>query len=146
LILGAHRDAPYCNGRWFDWKSIYQATDRMIDEYHIQASGPMDIGGNLSGGNIQRVLIARALARQAQLLIAHNPTHGLDIPSTEFVYRKLLERKKQNAATLLVSEDLDELLLLCDRIGVMFRGELVGILNRNEFDKYQIGKLMAGVK
>jgi simple sugar transport system ATP-binding protein len=73
-------------------------------------------------------------------------SHGLDIPSTEFVYRKLLERKKQNCSTLLVSEDLDELLLLCDRIGVMFRGELVGILNRNEFDKYQIGKLMAGVK
>jgi general nucleoside transport system ATP-binding protein len=146
LILGAHRDPPYLNGRWFDWKSIYQVSSRMIDEYHIQASGPTDIGGNLSGGNIQRVLIARALARQSRILVAHNPTHGLDIPSTEFVYRKLLERKKNMGATLLVSEDLDELLLLCDRIGVMFRGELVGVLGRNEFDKYQIGKWMAGVK
>ena len=91
-------------------------------------------------------MIARAFARPSQLLVAHNPTRGLDIPSTEFVYSKLLERKQQGAATLLISEDLDELLLLCDRIGVIYKGEIVGVVERSAFDKYEIGKLMAGVK
>ncbi len=91
-------------------------------------------------------MIARAFARGAPFLIAHNPTHGLDIPSTEFVYSKLLERKKQGAASLLISEDLDELLLLSDRIGVIYRGEIIGVIERHAFDRYQIGRLMGGVK
>ena len=85
-------------------------------------------------------------SRPAKLLVAHNPTRGLDIPSMEFVYSKLLERKKQGMATLLLSEDLDELLLLCDRIAAIYRGEIVGILDRSEFDKYEIGRMMSGVK
>ncbi len=146
LILGAHRQSPYRAGRFLDWKSIYDASHQMIAEYNIRTSGPHDLGGNLSGGNIQRVMIARAFARNAPLLIAHNPTRGLDLPSTEFVYTKMLERKKTGAATLLISEDLDELLLLCDRIGVIYRGEVVGVVERRAFDKYRIGKLMGGVQ
>jgi simple sugar transport system ATP-binding protein len=64
----------------------------------------------------------------------------------EFVYAKLLEQKQQGLATLLISEDLDELMLLCSRIGVMYRGQIMGILNRDQFDKYQIGRLMSGVR
>jgi simple sugar transport system ATP-binding protein len=91
-------------------------------------------------------MLARAFSRPAKLLVAHNPTRGLDIPSMEFVYSKLLERKEHGMATVLLSEDLDELLLLCDRIATLYRGQIVGVLDRSEFDRYQIGRMMSGVK
>jgi simple sugar transport system ATP-binding protein len=91
-------------------------------------------------------MIARAFSVQAKLLVAHNPTQGLDIPSTEFFYSKLLDRKREGGATLLISENLDELLLLCDRIAVIYRGQMVGILARDGFDKYEIGRLMSGAR
>ena len=146
LILGAHRHEPYSKRGFLNWKAIFQAARRMIAEYNIQTAGAREMAANLSGGNIQRVMIARAFSRPVRFLIAHNPTSGLDIPSTEFVYSKLLERKKQGMATLLLSDDLDELLLLCDRIATIYRGEMVGILERNAFDKYEIGRMMSGVR
>jgi simple sugar transport system ATP-binding protein len=79
------------------------------------------------------------------VLIAHNPTRGLDVPSTEFVYSKLLELREQGAGILLISEDLDELLLLSDRIAVIYRGAIVGTLPRAAFDRYALGRLMSGV-
>lgn len=146
LILGFHRKKPYSSSGFIDWKTVYKISDELIDTYHIKTSGPGDVGGNLSGGNIQRVLIARAFSKPASVLIAHNPTRGLDIPSMDFVYSRMLEGKEKGLATLLISEDLDELLLLCDRIAVIYRGELVGILDRNHFEKYEIGRMMSGYK
>jgi len=146
LMLGFQRQEPYSKAGFLDWKAIFQVARRLISEYNIKTPGPGEVAANLSGGNIQRVMLARAFSRPAKLLVAHNPTRGLDIPSTEFVYSKLLERKKQGMATLLLSEDLDELLLLCDRIATIYRGEIVGILERSEFDKYEIGRMMSGVK
>jgi simple sugar transport system ATP-binding protein len=146
LILGCHRQEPYSKGWFLDWKAIFQAARNLISEHNIKTLGPGEVAANLSGGNIQRVMLARAFSRPAKLLVAHNPTRGLDIPSTEFVYSKLLERKKRGMATLLLSEDLDVLLLLCDRIATIYRGEIVGILERSEFDKYEIGRMMSGVK
>jgi simple sugar transport system ATP-binding protein len=116
----------------------------MITEYNIKTTGPGEIGGNLSGGNIQRVMIARAFSQPSTLMVAHNPTRGLDIPSMDFVYQKLLQHAATGASTLLLSEDLDELLLICDRIAVMYRGKVVGILPREKFEKYEIGRLMSG--
>ncbi|MFQ5911300.1 MAG: ABC transporter ATP-binding protein [Thermoplasmata archaeon] len=146
LMLGYHRQEPYSKGGFLDWKAIFQMARTLIFEYNIKTPGPAEVAANLSGGNIQRVMLARAFSRPAKLLVAHNPTRGLDIPSMEFVYSKLLERKKQGMATLLISEDLDELLRLCDRIATIYRGEIVGILDRSEFDKYEIGRMMSGVK
>ncbi len=146
LVLGAHRAHPYSNGWLIDWKTVFSKTREMITNYNIKTSGPAEVGGNLSGGNIQRVLIARAFSRQAHLMVAHNPTRGLDIPSMDFVYGKFLERKAAGAATLLISEDLDELLLLCDRIGVIYKGEILGVLPREKFEKYAIGQMMSGVR
>jgi len=108
--------------------------------------GPNETAGNLSGGNIQRVMLARAFSQTVQLLIAHNPTRGLDIPSIEFVYGKLLERKAQGMATLLISENMDELFLLCHRIVAICNGEVMGVLQRNQFDRYLLGRMMSGVK
>lgn len=146
LILGFQRREPYSRNGLLNWSKIYQSARRLIAEYNIRTPGPEDVGANLSGGNIQRVLIARAFSYPARLLVAHNPTQGLDIPSIEFVYSKLLERKEQGGATLLISENLDELLLLCDRIATIYRGQIVGILERGAFDKYEIGRMMSGVR
>lgn len=146
LILGFQRREPYSQNGLLNWKTIYQSARRLIAEYNIRTPGPEDVGANLSGGNIQRVLIARAFSYPAKLLVAHNPTQGLDIPSMEFVYSKLLERKKQAGATLLISENLDELLLLCDRIATIYRGQIAGTLEREAFDKYEIGRMMSGIR
>ncbi len=146
LVLGFHEQAPYSRKGFMDWKTIFQMTRDLITQYNIKTSGPADTGANLSGGNIQRVLIARAFSRPCKLLIMHNPTRGLDIPSMDFVYTNLLERKRQGMATVLLSENLDELLLLCDRIAVIYRGEIMGILDRGKFEKYEIGRMMSGVR
>ena len=146
LILGFHDNTPYSKNNIMNWKRIFKESVNLINKFNIKTLGPQDIGANLSGGNIQRVLIARAFSEKFKLLIAHNPTHGLDIPSTNFVYDNLLERKSEGASTLLISGDLDELLLLCDRISVIYKGGIVGTLERNEFEKYEIGRMMSGVR
>lgn len=144
LILGYHNLEPYSKKGIINWKNVNEGSKKMISEYNIKTTGPDEIGGNLSGGNIQRVMIARAFSQPSKLMIAHNPTRGLDIPSMDFVYQKLLGLASNGAATLLLSEDLDELLLICNRIAVMYRGKVVGILSRDKFEKYEIGRLMSG--
>jgi simple sugar transport system ATP-binding protein len=146
LILGFHKQEPYSKNGFINWKVVNDSAVELIKTYNIKTSGPDAPGGNLSGGNIQRVMIARAFSQPAKLMVAQNPTRGLDIPSMEFVYSKLLEGKKRGMATLLISEDLDELLLLCDKIAVIYRGEIVGVLNRDKFEKYELGRMMSGVK
>lgn len=145
LILGFHRRPPYTRGGWLDWKAALGVAHRLIEEYHIRTPGPTEAAVNLSGGNIQRVMLARAFSHPCRLLIAHNLTRGLDVLSTEFVYTKLLELRRMGAGILMLSEDLDELLLLSDRIAVLYRGRIVGTLPRAEFDRYRIGRLMGGV-
>jgi len=145
LILGQHRIKPYSDGKFINWKTVYSETTKNIKEYNIKTSGPGDVGGNLSGGNIQRVMIARAFSMDSEMMVAHNPTRGLDIPSMDFVYQKMLTRREDKKATLLISEDLDELIRISDRIAVVYRGQILGVLVRGEFDKYAIGRLMSGI-
>lgn len=146
LILGVHRQRPYSNGRFLDWKSIVEAAKQLIAEFNIKTQGPQEVAANLSGGNIQRVMLARVFSRPLKFLIAHNPTQGLDIPSIEFVYGKLLAARQAGMATLLISEDMDELFLLCNRVAAIYNGEIMGILERHQFDKYELGRMMSGVK
>jgi simple sugar transport system ATP-binding protein len=95
---------------------------------------------------MQRVLLARAFAQPLQLLIAHNPTQGLDLPSIEFVYQRLLTEKARGMATLLLSENLDELFLLCNRIAVLYRGAITAMLDRSQFNAYTLGQYMSGAR
>ena len=121
-----------------------------ITEYRIAPPSPTAMAGLLSGGNIQKILIARALALGAHtgtaLLLAHNPSRGLDIRTAVFARRCLVEASRGGAGVLLVSSDLDELLQLADRILVMFGGAVVADLPAEVFDPYRIGRLMAGGK
>ncbi|MCA9871530.1 MAG: heme ABC transporter ATP-binding protein, partial [Anaerolineae bacterium] len=145
LILGAQRQQPYSSRRGFmNWKAIYTSARSLIAEYSIRAQDPKEPAANLSGGNIQRAMLARAFSRPIRLLIAHNPTSGLDIPSVEFIYSRILDHRQQGGATLLLSENMDELVLLSDRIAVIYEGRIAGILDRSTFDAYEIGRLMSG--
>ena len=146
LILGHQRHKPYSNGRFLNWRMIFDKSQALIDEFGIKTQGPNDTAGNLSGGNIQRVMLARAFSRPVRLLVAHNPTRGLDIPSMEFIYSRLLAQSGQGMATLLISENMEELFLLSHRILVLFGGRIMGILNRDEFDKYRLGRMMSGTE
>ena len=146
LILGLHRREPYSDGHFLRGKQIFEQSEALIKDFNIKTNGPDDTAGNLSGGNIQRVMLARAFSHPVDLLLAHNPTRGLDIPSMESIYEKVLERKEKGMATLLVSENLDELFLLSNRIIVICGGEIMGELPRDKFDKYAIGLMMSGVR
>jgi simple sugar transport system ATP-binding protein len=100
---------------------------------------------DLSGGNIQKVVLARELSRHPRAIVAAQPTRGLDIGATEYVRGRLLEQRQAGAAILLISEDLDEILALSDRIAVIYEGQIMDIVRREDATPKQIGLLMAGV-
>jgi general nucleoside transport system ATP-binding protein len=149
LVLGLH---PYAfAGRLlFDRRRARELADRAIAEYGIQARDAETRAVELSGGNIQKILVARAMAlaglTRGVALVAINPTRGLDVQATAFVRARLLDFVRGGGGVLLISEDLDELLQLCDRIVVMYRGALTADVPRVGFDAYRIGALMAGAR
>jgi simple sugar transport system ATP-binding protein len=99
---------------------------------------------NLSGGNIQKLILGREISEDPYLLVASHPTYGLDVGATEYLRKQLLQRRREGGAVLLVSEDLEEIFELCDRIAVMFQGEFMGILNSDDPRLNDIGLMMAG--
>jgi simple sugar transport system ATP-binding protein len=126
-----------------DEARIRREASALIDRFAIKAR-PDDRVGTLSGGNIQKVLLARVLAREPRVLIVSQPTRGLDVGATEYVRQTLLEQRASGAAILLVSEDLDELIALSDRLVVMYEGRIVGEVAVDEADPDRLGLLMAG--
>lgn len=124
-------------------KQIREHAEQMIRDFQIKAS-PDDLARTLSGGNIQKIILARSLGQQPEIVIAAQPTRGLDIGATEYVHRKLIEQKERGAAILLISEDLEEVLHLSDRILVIFEGRIVGEMSAAEADVQTIGALMTG--
>lgn len=144
MMLGHQRESQFLKHSLLDWRAIRQKTRELIGEYAVKTPDENTAIGKLSGGNIQRVVIARALLNPIDLLITHNPTSGLDMASVKFVFEKLIELKEQGSGVLYINEDLDELMLVCDRIGVMHGGRLVGFFEKNAFEKHAIGALMIG--
>jgi general nucleoside transport system ATP-binding protein len=127
-----------------DKKKIRQHAEELIHDYQIKAS-PDDKIRTLSGGNMQKVILARVLEQKPKVLVVSQPTRGLDVGATEYVRGKLLAQQQQGAAILLISEDLDEILQLSDRIAVMYEGEIMAILTADEADVEELGLLMSGV-
>ncbi|HLA45519.1 MAG TPA: ATP-binding cassette domain-containing protein, partial [Aggregatilineales bacterium] len=122
---------------------IQRHAEQLIKEYQIKAK-PGDRAQTLSGGNIQKIILARTLERKPDVLIAAQPTRGLDVGASEYVHQKLLEQKERGAGVLLISEDLDEILLLSDRILVIFRGQIVGEFPAEKVNMDKISLLMMG--
>jgi len=126
-----------------DHKAIRQQSEDLIRKFQIKAK-PGDPIRTLSGGNMQKVLLARVLSRNPKAVIVPQPTRGLDVGATDYVRQQLLEQKERGAAVLLISEDLDEILALSDRIAVIYEGEIVGILPAAEATPERLGLLMSG--
>jgi simple sugar transport system ATP-binding protein len=143
LLLGSHRRRS--RGGLIDWGSARRSASAVIEEYSVKAPGPATQAGQLSGGNMQRVILARAFAQEPSLLVLHNPTRGLDIRSTQFVYERVRSAAAAGCAVLIISEDLDELIVLADRVAVVYGGRLVGERPRGSIDPYEMGRLMTGV-
>ena len=119
-----------------------------IEKFRINTTGTTGMESTaklLSGGNQQKIIMAREVNEEAKLVIANQPTRGLDIGATEFVRETLMDVRNSGRSVLLISADLEEIMALSDRIAVMFGGKVVGILNRSEADVQKIGLLMGGV-
>ncbi|MEM2960680.1 MAG: ABC transporter ATP-binding protein [Candidatus Bathyarchaeia archaeon] len=144
LILGSQ--TSFAHGGIFDSNRISQYAERLIQEYDVKTPTVNAPAGTLSGGNIQRMILARELSKNTEILVGELPTRGLDIGATEYVHQKLLEVKKRGVAVLLISEDLDEIFTLSDRIGVMYKGEIVGVVPISKANLEDIGLMMAGGK
>jgi simple sugar transport system ATP-binding protein len=135
--------ADFMHNGLLDWRTIYAQAERLIREYNIKAT-PGARARTLSGGNLQKVILARVLSRQPCLVLAAQPTRGLDVSATEYVRGQLLEQRRRGAGVLLISEDLDEILALSDRIAVMFAGRIVGCIPAGQATAERLGLMMAG--
>lgn len=144
LILGQHWDERWRSGPFLDEMATRQSAEAAIASYSVMASGPDMLCGRLSGGNAQKVILAREFAKARHLLLCNQPTRGVDIGVIEFVHGELLRKREEGCAILLVSEELEDIFALSDRIAVMFRGEVLGVFPRSEADIARIGPLMAG--
>jgi ABC-type uncharacterized transport system ATPase subunit len=145
FILEDHAKPPYSKRTFLNFSAIRKESTRLIDEYNVKTPSIETPVKNLSGGNIQKMILARELSRKPVVLIASQPTRGVDIGATEYIHRRLLEQRDAGTATLLISEDLDEIRALSDRIAVIYEGKIVGVVKSGESTVEQLGLMMAGV-
>lgn len=146
LILREHHKPPFSRYGFLNLKNISQHADKLISQFQVKTPSRDTPAKSLSGGNIQKMVLARELARQPRAIVAAQPTRGLDIGATEYVRGQLLEQRSSGAAILLISEDLDEILALSDRIAVLYEGQIMDILPRGQATPERLGLLMAGVQ
>ena len=145
LILDVHDLSPVANKARLDSTYIKNNATKLVNEFDIRTQSISDTASSLSGGNKQKVVLARELSREVKLVVASQPTRGLDVGSIEFVYEKLLAERSANRAILLISSELDEVLELADRIVVMYKGDIVGEVGP-EVSREKLGLMMAGIK
>jgi len=147
LVLGIHHRRPYVRHLLVDVINlgpVREKAQRLLREFDIRPPDQENPAGNLSGGNQQKVIVAREFDQKPKLLIAAQPTRGIDVGSIEFIHQRLLQARDGGKAVLLVSADLEEILSLSDRIAVMYEGRIVGILEPEEATEERIGMMMTG--
>ncbi len=144
-ILLKRQSDPQFNYGWFlNEAAVKTTTQTLVQHFDVRTPSVTIPVGRLSGGNIQKIILAREISRNPKLLIASQPTRGLDVGAIEYVQTILLDQKRQGKAILLISENLDETLQLSDRIAVIYEGQIVGIVPAKETDRREIGLMMAG--
>jgi ABC-type uncharacterized transport system ATPase subunit len=144
LILDTFDRPPFASGARLRLGEIARHGEELMRDFDIRAATPATAAGALSGGNAQKVVLARELTRELRLLVAVEPTRGLDVGSVEFVYRRLLAALGTGTAIVLVSSDLDEIVALADRIAVLYRGRVVGVVPP-DVSRAELGLMMAGI-
>ncbi|GAP22469.1 ABC transporter ATP-binding protein [Leptolinea tardivitalis] len=145
LFLQDHASPQFTRGIFLDFPRMEAFASKMIREFTVKTPSLDTPVKNLSGGNIQKLIMARELARHPKVLIAAQPTRGVDIGATEYIHERLLMQRDAGTAILLISEDLDEIRTLSDRIAIIYEGNIIGIVDRNEATVEQIGLMMAGI-
>ncbi|WP_084078906.1 ABC transporter ATP-binding protein [Demequina sp. NBRC 110057] len=143
LILDLYDKAPYSKAGAIDRRYASQNAAEQVERFDVRTTSSEALAGSLSGGNQQKVVLARELARDLKLLIASQPTRGLDVGSIEFVHKRIIEERDKGAAVLIVSSELDEVYALADRIAVMYHGRIVDIVSPDT-DRDTLGLMMAG--
>jgi simple sugar transport system ATP-binding protein len=143
LVLTQYDEPPFARGIIRNDGAIRAWAKEAIAQYDIRTPSPTVTAGTLSGGNQQKTVVAREFSRKLTALILDQPTRGLDVGSIEFIHRQVIARRDAGAAILLVSAELDEVMEMSDRIAVMFRGEIVALVDGPTAERDQIGLLMA---
>ena len=144
MILDTHDTKSFAKRGSLISSVVAKNAEKLTHEFDIRSQGIFDTASSLSGGNKQKVVLARELSREVKLVIASQPTRGLDVGSIEFVHERLISEAKSGRAILLVSTELDEVIALSDRIAVMYRGEILGIVSPDT-SREKLGLMMAGV-
>ena len=148
LILRDYKKMPFARKGMINKKAMTQNAEEKMKEYQVRASGKSGIDTLvklLSGGNQQKLIIARELTEHSKLIIASQPTRGLDIGATQFVRQQLIDQRNLGKSVMLISADLEEIMAVSDRIAVLFGGQIVGVLDRSEATVQKIGLLMGGI-
>ncbi len=143
-VLVGYRDAPFQRRGLLEREEIVTFAQKLIHDYAIRCNGAQTPIRNLSGGNQQKLILGREMARKPKLLIAMQPTRGLDIGAIDYVHARLMELRNSGVAILLVSTELDEIMSLSDRIAVLRNGKIVDTLNRTDATPEIVGHLMLG--
>jgi simple sugar transport system ATP-binding protein len=146
LVATRLNDSRYVRGGLLDLKAIKANAQRLIEQFSIRVGGPCYAVGTLSGGNMQKVVVARELSEQPKLLLVNQPTRGVDLGATQFIWRTITDARDKGAAVLLSSADLSELLALSDRLLVLYRGKIVAaFLNTPDLTPETLGTYMLGL-
>ena len=145
LMLCTYYQPPFARGISLQEKTIFDNAKALVKEFDVRTPSIYVNAGGLSGGNQQKVIVAREFSRPIQLLIASQPTRGLDVGSIEYIHNQIIQKRDEGTGVLLVSSELDEILALSDRIAVMYKGQIMGILEAGKANKEDLGLLMAGM-
>jgi ABC-type uncharacterized transport system ATPase subunit len=145
MILNTYHQEPYARHRMMNNKAIEDHATQLVAQYDVRTPSVYTKGGSLSGGNQQKMVVAREFSRPINLLIAAQPTRGIDVGSIEFIHNQIVAKRDDGIAVLLVSSELDEIMALSDRILVMYKGEIIGNVLREDATREGLGLLMAGV-
>jgi simple sugar transport system ATP-binding protein len=146
LVLNTYYREPFARGVVRNYQAIDENGRNLVQVFDVRTPGVETPGGSLSGGNQQKMVVARELGREIELLIAAQPTRGVDVGSIEFIHSQIVAQRDNDVAVLLVSAELDEILALSDRIAVIFEGKIIDTVDAATATREQLGLLMAGVK
>jgi simple sugar transport system ATP-binding protein len=145
MVLNTYYQEPFTRGVVLQPERILETAEDLIGKFDVRTPSARTAVGSLSGGNQQKVIVAREFSRDIRLLVASQPTRGLDVGSIEYIHHRILEKRDSGCAVLLVSPELDEIMQLSDRIAVMYRGKIIATVPAEEATKEGIGLLMAGI-
>ncbi|MEY2816057.1 MAG: hypothetical protein RJA78_633 [Actinomycetota bacterium] len=144
LMLDGSFGAPFAKGYQIDFAARDRIADELIEEFDIRTPSATTLAKQLSGGNQQKVVVARELSRELKVLVASQPTRGVDVGSIEFIHEQIIAARDAGKTVVIISTELDEVLALADRIAVMYRGKIVGIVD-SKTTREKLGKMMAGI-